>query len=63
MPNKNQVKGTARKGTGKVKETAGKAMGDRKLESKGRSEQATGKAESFMGDMKEKAKDLIDKVG
>lgn len=50
--NKDQVKGRTNTLTGKVKETVGKATGDKDLEVKGTAEKAGGKVRSAFGDIK-----------
>ncbi len=54
--NKDQVKGRAKAVTGKIKEVAGKMVGDRKTEIKGAVEKTAGKVQADRGDMKERAK-------
>lgn len=41
--NKNQVKGRTDEAKGKVKETTGKALGDKSMEYKGKAEKVAGK--------------------
>lgn len=60
--NKDQVKGRVEQAKGSVKETTGKALGDRELQGKGKIDKATGKAQATYGDLKEKVKDAIDKA-
>ncbi len=64
--NKHQVEGRVDTGVGKVKEVAGKAVGNERLQSEGLAEQAKGKTQSGYGDAKEnikdKAKNLIDRI-
>jgi uncharacterized protein YjbJ (UPF0337 family) len=60
--NRDQVKGRAEQAKGKVKETAGKAVGNERLKSEGRVDQAAGKGQAAYGDAKKKAKDTIDKI-
>lgn len=54
--NKDQIKGQYKQAKGQVKETAGKAFGNRNLESKGKIENAAGKAQESYGDIKEDLK-------
>ena len=54
--NKDQVKGRAKAVTGKIKEVAGKMVGDRKTEIKGAVEKTAGKVQANHGDMKERSK-------
>ena len=60
--NKDQVKGRVEEAKGQVKETTGKAIGNRDLEAKGTLDKASGKAQAGYGDAKEKVKDAIDKI-
>lgn len=53
---KNQFKGEAKKATGKVKETAGSATGNEKMESEGKAEHAKGSVQKEFGDAKSEAK-------
>ncbi|MEP7057056.1 MAG: CsbD family protein [Caldimonas sp.] len=57
--NKDQVKGRVEEVKGSVKETTGKAVGNRDLEAEGKVEKAGGKAQATYGDTKEKAKDIV----
>lgn len=50
---KDRVKGMAEQGKGKVKEAAGKAMGDKKLETEGKMDRAAGKVRNAVGGMKD----------
>ncbi len=50
--NKDQVKGRTSTVTGKIKETVGKATGDKDLEVKGTVEKIGGKARATYGDVK-----------
>ena len=54
--NKDQVKGRIDKATGKVKEVAGKVVGNRKLEEEGRAEEIAGKVRAGYGDAKSRLK-------
>ncbi len=54
--NKDQVKGRTKTATGKIKESVGKATGDKDLEIKGTAEKTGGKARSAYGDVKEDVK-------
>ena len=60
--NKDQVKGRVEQAKGNVKETAGKVVGNTKLQSEGTVDKAVGKAQAGYGDAKEKVKDAIDKA-
>ncbi|MES2945552.1 MAG: CsbD family protein [Pseudomonadota bacterium] len=64
--NKDQVEGRVDQSVGKVKELAGKLVGNERLEGEGLADQAKGKVQTVYGDTKEdakdKAKDIIDKM-
>jgi uncharacterized protein YjbJ (UPF0337 family) len=51
---KDRIQGSAEQAKGKVKEAAGKAAGDTKLESEGKSEKAGGKIQNAVGGLKDK---------
>jgi uncharacterized protein YjbJ (UPF0337 family) len=59
---RDQMEGRGREMAGKGKEMAGKVTGDEELENEGKGDQMRGKFEKTAGDIKEKAKDLGDKV-
>jgi uncharacterized protein YjbJ (UPF0337 family) len=50
--NKQQVEGAAQKGVGAMKQAAGKATGNTKLEAKGMADKAAGTAKKAAGDAK-----------
>ena len=56
---KDQIKGTAKDVKGSMKESAGRAMGDRKMEAKGASEKTVGKVQKGVGDMKDAARKAL----
>jgi len=60
--NKDQVKGRVEQAKGSIKENAGKALGDRELQSEGKVDKAAGKTQATYGDAKEKVKSAIDKT-
>jgi uncharacterized protein YjbJ (UPF0337 family) len=60
--NKDQVKGAAEQGKGKVKEAAGDLTGNKSLEREGEADQVKGKVQKNHGDAKENVKDGIDKL-
>lgn len=60
--NKDQVKGRVEQTSGKVKEVAGKLVGNDRLQSEGMAEQVKGKVQAGYGDAKENAKDKINKA-
>jgi uncharacterized protein YjbJ (UPF0337 family) len=55
--NKDQVKGRVEEAKGQVKEVAGKAVGNKELEQKGRMQKAGGKIQAGYGDLKEDIQD------
>ena len=50
------VRGTAEKVKGTIKDTAGKATGDKKLQSEGKFDKAKGSAHDMAGDVKDAVK-------
>jgi uncharacterized protein YjbJ (UPF0337 family) len=50
------LKGTAEKAKGAIKDTAGKVTGDKKLQTEGKLDKATGSAHNVAGDVKETVK-------
>jgi uncharacterized protein YjbJ (UPF0337 family) len=58
--NEHQVKGRAEQVKGKVKEAAGRAVGNDRLRAKGEVEQVTGETRKTYGDAKERVKDALD---
>jgi len=57
--NKHQVEGRAEQAKGKIKEVAGKIVGNQRLQGEGLADQAEGKARAGYGDAKEAVKDGI----
>jgi uncharacterized protein YjbJ (UPF0337 family) len=55
--NKDQVKGRVKEAQGKMKEVAGKLVGNEKLEAKGKVKKVLGAAQAKVGDVKQKMKD------
>ncbi len=51
--NKDQIKGRVDQAAGKVKEVAGRAVGNEKLEGEGLADQASGKVQSSLGDARQ----------
>ncbi|GAA0764961.1 CsbD family protein [Ideonella azotifigens] len=60
--NKDQVQGRVEDVKGKIKEAAGKAVGNDRLKNEGRVDQVAGKTQATVGDAKEKVKDAIDRI-
>ena len=50
---KDRIKGSAEQTKGKVKEAAGKVLGDSKLESEGKGDQVKGKIQNAVGGIKD----------
>ena len=57
--NKDQVKGRVNEAEGKIKETAGKIVGNEKLEAKGTVQKVLGKAQAKYGDAKQKVTNAV----
>lgn len=57
--NKDQVKGRVTEAKGKIKEVAGKLVGNEKLEAKGKAQRIVGKARAKFGDVKKDVKDAM----
>ena len=55
--NKDQVEGRIKEAKGKVKEVAGKLVGNERLEAKGKVQKTLGKAQAKFGDVKQDVKD------
>jgi uncharacterized protein YjbJ (UPF0337 family) len=58
--NKDRVEGSFEQAKGKVKEVAGKATGDSKLEGEGKAQQVAGKVQNAVGGIKDSVKDALD---
>lgn len=56
---KDTVKGSAKDMKGSVKEAAGKATGNERLEAEGVADQAAGKVQKGVGNLKEAARDVL----
>jgi len=59
--NRDQIKGRITQAKGKVKEVAGRATGDERLEAKGRVQKTAGDLRGDFGDAKERVKDAFDR--
>jgi uncharacterized protein YjbJ (UPF0337 family) len=55
--NKDQVKGRVRKVKGKIKEAAGKLVGNESMEAKGKAEKILGGVQAKFGDIKQDVND------
>jgi uncharacterized protein YjbJ (UPF0337 family) len=62
MPDKARASGKANQGMGSVKETAGKATGNERLEGEGAAQKTKGKVEDTAGRAKDKVKQVAKKV-
>lgn len=62
-PTKDKTQGTMNKASGHVKATAGKMIGDRKLEAKGEGQKLKGKAQTMGGKIKESVKGAVYATG
>lgn len=58
---KDEVKGAGNKAKGAVKEAAGKAAGNRKLEAEGKADKAKGHVQQNVGKVKDAARDALRK--
>jgi uncharacterized protein YjbJ (UPF0337 family) len=56
--NKDQVKGRVKEAEGKIKEVAGKLVGNSRLEAKGKVEKIAGHAQATFGDIKKGVKEI-----
>jgi uncharacterized protein YjbJ (UPF0337 family) len=50
---KDRIEGSAKQAKGAIKEVAGKATGDAKLEAEGKSDKAAGKVQNAVGGLKD----------
>jgi len=57
---KDRIEGSAKQAGGSIKEAAGKALGDKKMESEGQAKKAEGKVQNAVGGLKDKARELVD---
>jgi uncharacterized protein YjbJ (UPF0337 family) len=56
---KDQVEGTGKDLKGKVKEAAGKATDNERLQAEGQMDQVKGKVQKGVGDLKDAARDML----
>jgi uncharacterized protein YjbJ (UPF0337 family) len=56
---KDEMKGAAKDAKGSVKEAAGKVSGNERLEAEGVADQAAGKVQKGVGNLKEAARDVL----
>ena len=59
MVDKDRIAGAAKKAAGAVQKTAGKALGDRKMEGEGRAKEAEGDVQNTIGGIKDKAREIL----
>ena len=57
--NKDRIEGSIEQAKGMVKEAAGKAVGDSKLETEGKTQQVAGKVQNAVGGFKDAVKDAV----
>ena len=50
---KDRIEGSAKQAKGTIKKAAGKALGDAKLESEGKTDKTTGKVQNAIGGLKD----------
>jgi len=58
---KDQIKGAAKDVAGSIKEAAGKATGDERLQAEGTADKIAGKIQKGVGDLKDAARDALKK--
>jgi uncharacterized protein YjbJ (UPF0337 family) len=56
---KDRIKGMANKAKGSIKDTAGKALGDSKMQAEGKSDKAKGKVQNTVGGIKDKLREKV----
>ena len=56
---KDTLKGAAKDAKGAIKRAAGKIMGDRRLQAEGAADQAVGKIQKGVGNLKEAGRDAL----
>ena len=57
---KDRIKGAAEQAKGKMKEVAGQAIGDSKLEAVGKADQVSGKLRNAVGGLKDTVRQALD---
>ncbi len=58
---KDRIAGSAKVVKGTIKEKVGKAIGDTKLQSEGKTDQAVGKVQNAIGGLKDTVRDAVKK--
>ncbi len=56
---RDEMKGAARDAKGSIKEAAGRATGDERLEAEGTADKVAGKGQKAVGNIKEAARDIL----
>lgn len=56
---RDEMKGAGKDAKGAIKETAGRATGDKRLESEGTADRVEGKVQKGVGNLKEAARDAL----
>lgn len=56
---KDRIEGAAHTAKGAIKETAGKMVGDKKMQAEGTAEKAAGKVQNTVGGAKDAARDAL----
>ena len=57
---KDRIEGSAKQAGGAIKETAGKALGDKKMEAEGTAKKTEGKVQNAAGGLKDKVREMVD---
>jgi uncharacterized protein YjbJ (UPF0337 family) len=63
LPNRDEVEGKLDQAKGAAKETVGRAMNDRDLESEGNADRTSGKVQEGFGQARRKVGDAIEVIG
>jgi len=58
--NKDRIQGSVEQAKGKMKEVAGKATGDTKLENEGKAQKTAGKIQNTVGGFKDAVKEAVE---
>lgn len=59
MTDKDKTRGSVKEGLGKVKEGAGRALGDREMEAEGNADRVEGKTQKNVGKVKDAVRDQL----
>jgi uncharacterized protein YjbJ (UPF0337 family) len=57
---KDRIEGAGKQAGGGIKEAAGKALGDKKMEAEGAAKKAEGKVQNAVGGVKDKVREMAD---